>query len=199
MARRTTARLKHRTRGAPVAPVSAAALDTRIYELRGLKVMLDSDLAEFYGVTTKRLNEQVRRNAHRFPADFAFQATLTEYEQLRSQIATLRSAPDAPAHGRHRKYPPYVFTEHGALMAAAVLNSKRAVEMSVLVVRAFVRLRQILVNHEELARRLEKLEAEFVARTDAHETHLHKIYEILAELMNPPAPPPKRRIGFVSE
>ena len=121
-------------------PQSALAIpvESRILVLRDHKVILDTDLAELYGVSVKRLNEQVKRNEERFPADFMFQLTPTEHEALRSQFATSKQGRGG------RRYPPYAFTEHGAIMAATVLNSERAVEMSVFVVRAFVRLRESL-------------------------------------------------------
>src|ERR1700736_328073 len=115
-------------------------VESRILILRGHKVILDSDLAELYGVPVKRLNEQVKRNVERFPADFMFQLSAREHDHLRSQFATSKQARGG------RRYPPYAFTEHGAIMAATVLNSKRAVEMSVFVVRAFVRLRELLAR-----------------------------------------------------
>jgi hypothetical protein len=158
---------------------------------RGQRVMLDADLAAFYGVSTKVFNQAIKRNTARFPSDFMFQLDQTEHEHLRSQIVTSK-----PSQGG-RRYLPYAFTEHGALMAATVLKSSRAVQMSVLVVRAFVRLRQILVEHRDLAQRIEALEREFVHKTAEHEAHIAKIYEILNDLMNPPAPPKKGRIGFV--
>ncbi|HXF75083.1 MAG TPA: ORF6N domain-containing protein, partial [Methylomirabilota bacterium] len=133
--------------------VTVERIEGRIFTIRGCRVMVDSDLAELYGVPVKRLNEQVRRNADRFPPDFAFQMTREEYDSLRSQIATLERG-----RGRHRKYLPWVFTEHGAIMAANVLNSRRAVEASVYVVRAFVRLRRAVASHKELARKLAELE-----------------------------------------
>ncbi len=179
-------------------------IEQSIHVIRGHRVMLDTDLAAFYGVQVKVLNQAVKRNLGRFPMDFMFQLTPTEAESLRSQIVTLNardvSVADAARgpwrRGRHRKYLPYAFTEHGAIMAATVLNSERAVQMSVLVVRAFVRLRQILAEHRDLARRIEALEREFVHKTAEHEAHIAKIYEILDDLMNPPAPPKKGRIGF---
>jgi hypothetical protein len=119
-----------------------------ILVLRRHRVLLDSELAALYGVTTKRFNEQVRRNTKRFPADFMFQLTADEISCLRSQFATLKLG-----RGAHRKYLPYAFTEHGAIMAATILNSPRAVEMSVFVVRAFVQLREMLASNKELARR----------------------------------------------
>jgi hypothetical protein len=200
MARRAARPGRRTVRAGATALAPAAALESRIYEVRRLKVMLDSDLAAFYGVQTRVLNQAVRRNPERFPEDFAFRITAAEYESLRSHFVILEhGAAGTRGRGQHRKYLPWAFTEHGALMAAGVLNAPRAVAMSVLIVRAFVRLRRILVSHDELARRLEQLEREFVARSAEHEAHIHRIYEILAELMDPPAPPAKRRIGFVSD
>lgn len=161
-----------------------------IVVVRGHRVLLDSDLAALYGVTTKRFNEQVRRNAGRFPADFMFQLTAGEAGSLRSQNATLE-----PGRGKYRKYRPYAFTEHGAIMAAMVLNSARAVEMSVYVVRAFVQLREVLLANAELARRLEELEIRLSRRLDSHDQAIAGILEMLRKLMNPPA---TRAIGFTS-
>lgn len=161
--------------------------------LRSQKVLLDSDLAALYGVTTKRLNEQVRRNRTRFPADFMFQLTNQELAGvpiLRSQNATLRGA-----HGTHRKYRPYVFTEHGAIMAAMVLKSPRAVEMSVYVVRAFVKLRETLASNAELSRRLDELEARLTQKLETHDQAIAGILEMLRRLMNPPQ---TRAIGFTA-
>jgi hypothetical protein len=166
-------------------------MERAILVLREQRVMLDADLAAFYGVPTKRLNEQVKRNRARFPADFAFELTPDEFADLRSQIATSSS------DWGGRRYRPLAFTEHGAIMAASVLNSERAVQVSLLVVRAFVRLRQILTDHRELARRIENLEREFAHKTEEHEEHIRRIYAILDDLMNPPAPPRKGQIGFL--
>jgi aromatic ring-opening dioxygenase LigB subunit len=127
-------------------------IESRILLIRGHKVMLDSDLAELYGVTTKRLNEQVKRNRQRFPADFMFQLTSDEATNLRSRIATSKQGRGG------RRYRPYAFTEHGAIMAASVLNSYRAIEVSIYVARAFVKLREMLRTHKELARKLAELE-----------------------------------------
>jgi hypothetical protein len=184
--------------------VSIERIDRCILTIRGQKVMLDADLAAFYGVSSKRLNEQVRRNPDRFPADFVFQLTTEDVDALRSQNATLdvigltpsNGYPEAEARGQHRKYRPLAFTEHGAIMAASVLKSERAVQMSVLVVRAFVRLRHFLATHADLARRIEDLEREFTNKSTEHEQHIRRIYEILDDLMNPPPAPPKGRIGF---
>ena len=156
--------------------------------VRGSRVMLDTDLAVLYGVTTKRLNEQVRRNADRFPGDFMFRLSVGEWAALRSQFATLKAGP-----GQHRKYLPYVFTEHGALMAANVLNSPRAFEASVYVVRAFVRLRELIASNKALAAKLDELEH----RLDTHDQTIVEILEAIRQLMTPPPSPPKRKIGFV--
>jgi hypothetical protein len=137
-------------------------IEPLIVTIRGQKVMLDRDLACLYGVPTKRLNEQVRRNRQRFPEDFVFQLTKVEADYWRSQIAT--SNPAAKMGLRHR---PYAFTEHGAIMAANVLNSPRAVEVGVYVVRAFVKLRQFITTHKELARKLAQLEAKVDTHDDA--------------------------------
>ncbi len=167
--------------------------------LRGQRVILDRDLAELYGVETKRFNEQVKRNAARFPADFMFQLTAEESDSLRSQIATLKTG-----RGKHRKYLPYVFTEHGAIMAAMVQGSPRAVEVSVYVVRAFVRLREAAVLHKDLAERLSSLEEKTEALAMSHDTfsrnarnQLRQVFDALRELTVPPNPP-KRPIGFVT-
>jgi len=154
--------------------------------------MLDSDLAALYGVTTKRLNEQVRRNLKRFPSDFMFQLANQEVAILRSQFATLKAG-----QGQHRKYHPYAFTEHGALMAAMVLASTRATEVSVYVVRAFVELRDTLVAHKELAQRLDELESRLERKLATHDEAIVGILDAIRQLMVPPEPTTKRRIGFV--
>lgn len=152
----------------------------RIRIVRGQRVLLDSDLALLYGVSTKRLNEQVRRNIERFPVDFVFTMTDQELAVLRSQFATLK-----PGSGRHRKYAPMVFTEHGAIMAATILNSPTAVEMSVLVVRAFVKLRQMLASSAALTHRLEALERS-VATLDANtRQEFVRVYQAILKLMGP--------------
>jgi len=161
------------------------SIENRILFIRGVKVMLDSDLAELYGVTAKRLNEQVKRNAERFPRDFIFRLTAAEYEGLRSQVATSKQTRGG------RRYLPFVFTEHGAIMAASVLNSDRAVEMSLFVVRAFVRLREMLSGHRELANKLSELEL----KLDTHDHAIQEILDVIRELMEPPEKPQKQ-IGF---
>jgi hypothetical protein len=159
----------------------------KILVLRNQKVILDSDLAELYRVPVKRLNEQVKRNPERFPADFRFALTPAEYQDLRSQKATSSSS-----HGG-RRYLPNAFTEHGAIMAASVLNSKRAVEMSIFVVRAFVRMREVLLINQKVVSKLSELES----RLDDHDAEIQDLIEAIRELMAPP-PANTRRIGFES-
>lgn len=180
-------------------PPAIQSISLAIATMRGQRVILDSDLAALYGVETKRFNEAVKRNAARFPADFMFQLTPEESDSLRSHIATLKTG-----RGQHRKYLPYVFTEHGAIMAAMVLGSPRAVEVSVYVVRAFVRLREAAVLHKDLAERLSSLEEKAEALAMSHDTfsrnarnQLRQVFEALRELTIPPDPP-KRPIGFVT-
>jgi phage regulator Rha-like protein len=172
--------------------VAIEAIASRIVVLRGERVMLDSDLAALYGVTIKRLNEQVKRNLARFPSDFTFQLTREEWGFLRSQFATLEAG-----RGQHRKYRPYAFTEHGAIMAAMVLNSPRATEVSVYVVRAFVELRDTLIAHKELAKRLDELESRLERKLSGHDQAIAGILDAIRQLMVPPEPTKKRRIGFV--
>lgn len=168
----------------PIGPI-----EERIYVLRRKRVMLDADLADLYGVTTKRLNEQVGRNAERFPEDFAFKLTKQEVIDLKSQIAT--SSELTGGHGGRRK-PARVFTEHGAIMAAAVLNSPRAVEVSVFVVRAFVKLRELAMAHKEIGQKLNELEC----KVAGHDQAIAGLINAIRELMTPPAPQKKRPIGF---
>ena len=155
-----------------------------ILEIRGERVILDSDLAGIYDVPVKALNQAVKRNTERFPEDFAFRLTQSEFESLRSQFVTLK-------RGQHRKYLPHAFTEHGAIMAANVLNSKEAVQISVFVVRAFVRLRDTLATHKELAEKLNELERKVG-------THGRAIVSILGTIgqMTEPAGKKARAIGF---
>ncbi len=165
-----------------LARIPIEQVENAIVLIRGEKVILDSDLAKLYGVTTTRLNEQVRRNQSRFPEDFAFRLTKSEFANLISQFAT-----SSASHGGRRK-PPLVFTEHGAIMAANVLNSKTAVEMSVEVVRAFVRLRQMLVSNAELARKLNGIEMKYDAQFKV-------VFDAIRQLMTPPEPK-RKQIGF---
>ena len=159
---------------------TAAEISARIHVIRGQRVLLDSDLAALYGVTTKRFNEQVRRNQERFPEDFLLHLTEAEASALRSQIATLKTA-----RGQHRKYLPTAFTEHGAIMAATVLNTPRAIEMSVYVVRAFVKLRELLSSHAELARKLASLEKSVATLDASTRRQFDEVYEAILSLMGP--------------
>lgn len=181
-----------RTATTPSPAVAAESIATQILVLRGQRVLLDRDLAMLYGVTTKRLNEAVKRNAERFPADFMFQLTAEEDLALRSQIATSKTV---TARGG-RRYLPYAFTEHGAIQAANVLNSHRAVEMGIYVVRAFVQLREMLASNKELARRLDQLETRIEKKLSTHDEAIAAMLSAIRELMNPPAPK-RRGIGFI--
>jgi hypothetical protein len=160
----------------------------RISLVRGRKVLLDADLAALYGVSTKRFNEQVRRNTARFPEDFMFRLTAKEWGSLRSQFATLKAG-----RGKHRKYAPLAFTEHGAIMAATILNSPRASEVSVYVVRAFMRLRELLASNKELARRLDQVEK----KLGSHDQIIGDLVNAIRQVMALPQPPRGRPIGFV--
>jgi len=173
--------------------IAAEQIARAILILRGQRVLQDSELAALYGVSTKRFNEQVRRNLKRFPADFMFQLTAEETSSLRSQIATLTTG-----RGRHRKYLPYVFTEHGAIMAATILNSPRAIEMSVYVVRAFVQLREMLASNKELARRFAQLETRLDKKLTIHDEAIAAILAAIRQLMHPPVPK-RRPIGFTAD
>ena len=162
-------------------------VEPQILIVRGQRVILDVDLAALYGVTVKRLNEQVKRNTARFPEDFMFRLTAEEAEFLRSQFATSKS------HGG-RRHLPYAFTEHGAIMAASVLNSRKAVQMSLFVVRAFVRLREMIGTNRVLATKMTELES----RLDTHDTTILHLIQEINRLMRPPR---RRRgqIGFLPE
>ncbi len=162
-------------------PVLARTPEQCITRLRGQSILLDTDLAALYGVTVKRLNEQVKRNAKRFPKDFAFQLTAKEWENLKSHTAT------SSGHGGRRKRP-YAFTEHGAIMAANVLHSEQAETMSVAVVRAFVKLRRMALSVEGLARKVTALEQKY-------DDHFRVVFDAIRQLMTPPDPP-RRKIGF---
>ena len=178
------------------------AITLRIATVRDQRVLLDADLAALYEVETKRFNEAVKRNLTKFPADFMFALTPDEWAALRSQFATLNAA--GGGRGQHRKYLPYAFTEHGAIMAATILSSPRAIEVSVYVVRAFVRMRQLATTHGDLAKRLDELEHKTEALSLSHDNfsrntrnQLKQVFDALRELTAPPEPP-KRPIGFVT-
>ena len=171
-------------------------VEHRILLIRGQKVMLDADLAELYGVPTKRINEQVRRNAQRFPVDFMFQLTGAEVGFLRSQFATsnLKSQYVTSREKRGgRRYLPYVFTEQGVAMLSSVLNSERAIQVNIAIMRAFVKLRRILTAHKGLAQKLAKLER----RLEGHDEQIRSLFDAIRQLMMPPVPS-RRRIGFHS-
>ncbi|HTR27047.1 MAG TPA: ORF6N domain-containing protein [Terriglobales bacterium] len=163
--------------------ILAKRVESKILLLRGRKVILDSDLAELYGFEVKRLNEQVKRNADRFPMDFVFRL---QQRDLRSQIATSNETEERrkkrSLRRGGRRYQPFAFTEHGAIMAATVLNSKRAVEMSIFVVRAFVRMREALATSQKIMAKLRDLEDKF----GAHDAQIQEIVEAIQEMMTPP-------------
>jgi len=176
------------------APVAVEQIDTMIRTIRGTRVMLDRDLAQIYGVPTKAFNQAVKRNGARFPKDFMFRLTKEEAEAVRvsrSQIVTLN-------RGQNVKYLPYAFTEYGALMAANILNSPRAVQMSIFVVRAFAKMREALLASPQLAKKLAALEKRLTSRLDVHEAAIVEVLQELMQILNPPPPPepPRRRIGF---
>ena len=165
-------------------PVEGIA--SRIRTIRGQRVMIDADLAALYGVPTKRLNEQVKRNRTRFPDDFVFRLTP---EETAEAVANC----DHLARLRFSTSRPFVFTEHGALMASAVLNTLRAVEVSLFVVRAFVRMRETMAGHKELGKRLDELES----KVGTHDRAIGQILAAIRQLTAPPATPKRRRIGFL--
>jgi len=188
-------------RGQAVTAVPPERIQQMIFIIRGQKVMLDRDLARLYGVKTKALVQAMKRNIERFPSDFMFQMTNEEFENLRSHIVTsstgggnspLRSkfATSKIGHGG-RRYLPYVFTEHGAIMLAGVLNTPKAIETSIFIVRAFVRLREILSTHKELARKFEQLER----KVAGHDRDIQALVAAIRQLMTP-TEISKRRIGF---
>src|SRR5580692_6058299 len=177
--------------------ISAGTIERRIFVMRGHTVMLDSDLARLYRVATKAFNQAVRRNGDRFPSDFMFQLTPEEAKSLRSQFVTLKETRGGvikPKRGRHSKYAPSVFTEHGIAMLSSVLRSKRAVQMNILIIRAFIRLREMLADHKDLAARVDKLEA----AQKRHVSVIQLLADEIGQMKNPPASD-KRRIGFRTE
>lgn len=183
----------------PAVSLPLETITQRILILRGQKVLLDADLAALYDTPTKRFNEQVKRNLERFPEDFMFQLTQEEFDSLRSQFATSNVGRGG------RRYLPYAFTEHGAIMASMILNSPRATQVSTYVVRAFVTLREMIVSHKDLAKRLEELENKADLIEIKHDTferntrvQLKQVVEAIRELSAPPEPSKKRPIGFVT-
>ena len=164
------------------------AIERKIYLVRGHRVMLSMGLARLYGVPTMRLNEQVKRNLKRFPSDFMFQLSNAEYEILKSQIAI-------SSWGGARRANPYAFTEQGVAMLSSVLNSERAIQVNIAIMRAFVRLKAVLATHKELAHKLSELER----KIEKHDEDICAIFEAIRQLMAPPPEKPKRRIGFHAE
>lgn len=160
-------------------------ITSKIYLIRNQKVMLDKDLAELYDVETKRLKEQVRRNIDRFPASFMFELTTEEYSSLRSQIATLK-------RGRHSKYPPFVFTEHGILMLSSVLNSELAIKMSVQIIETFIQLRKLANNYEEIMNKINQMESQ-------NNEQFSEIYQVLQQLLEKPKEESRIKIGYKKE
>jgi phage regulator Rha-like protein len=173
------------TRIEPIKPV--------IRTVRAERVILDADLARIYDVQTGALNRAVKRNLEKFPADFMFQLTINEFKSLKCQFGILKNG-----RGQHRKYSPYVFTEHGAIMAANVLNSPQAVQMSVFVVRAFIKMRGALSGSHELAKKLAALEKDLKSRLNVHEAAIVEVLQRVMEILDPPPQPepPRHEIGF---
>ena len=168
-----------------VKDISVEVVATKILFVRGKKVMLDSDLAKLYGVETKQLVRQMKRNIDRFPSDFMYQLTKEEVRNLRCQIVTSNKG--------GRRYLPYAFTEQGVAMLSSVLNSKRAIQVNIAIMRAFVKLREVLLTHKELAKKLEELERKY----QLHETDIQAIFEVIKKLLEPPPPePPRPRFGL---
>jgi hypothetical protein len=168
----------------PNLPVPSELVERRIYSIRGQKVMLSPDLAELYEVETRALVQAVKRNMDRFPEDFMFQLTLEEFAVLKSQIVI-------SSWGGARRGTPYAFTEHGVLMLSSVLQSKRAVQVNIVIMRAFVKLRELLATHKDLARKLEDLERKY----QTHDTQIKAVFDAIRRLLAPPKRP-KQRIGF---
>ena len=177
-------------------------VERRIYFIRGQRVMLDSDLAKIYGVSTKRLNEQVSRNRKRFPEDFMFQLTKEEADSLRLQNATLEEwlrshfATLDRGRGKYRKYLPFVFSEHGTVMLSAVLHTPIAIEASIQIARAFVRLREMVASNKKLTHKLAELERKLEHKLGIHDKHIRSLFEAINQLMEPPQKP-RAKIGFI--
>ena len=180
--------------------VSIEVIATKIFEIRGKRVMLDRDLAKLYGVETKRLKEQTNRNIRRFPEDFMFQLTWEEAEALRLTITSPCSRPQIATlkRGQNIKYQPYVFTEQGVAMLSSVLNSERAIHVNIQIMRAFVKLKELLLTHKDLAIKIEALERKY----DDHDVKIQAIFNAIRQLLEAPKPEspktevPKRKIGF---
>src|SRR6478609_3827018 len=187
----------------PKSLIPIEQIDGMIRTIREVRVLLDKDLAKIYGVPTFRFNEAIKRNRHRFPPDFMFQLTRKEFDSLKSQSAMSKlgnSSQFAMSSGKHRgaAYRPYAFTEHGALQAANVLRSERAVQMSVFVIRVFVKMREALRGTPELARKLAALEKKLTDRLDINEAAIVEVLREVMQILNRPSEPEpsRRRIGF---
>lgn len=200
--RQTTSRQARKAADSKTPTAPLASVESVIHTIRGERVILDADLAKLYGVPTKALNQAVRRNREKFPPDFLLELTNTEASNLqrlrlqqdtisRSQIVTLK-------HGKNVKHLPFAFTEHGAIMAANILNSPQAVQMGVFVVRAFVKMRSLLTDTRELAKKLAALEKELTSRLDSHETAISEFMKGMMLLLNPPPAQdvPDKEMGF---
>ena len=170
------------------AVIAVGKIEQRILLIRGEKVIIDADLAEFYGVPTKRLNEQVKRNKDRFPKDFMFQLKAPEKAEVVANCDHLSKL-------KFSRALPYAFTEHGAIMAASVLNSPRAIEVSVFIVRAFVKMRRTIAEHKELARKIAQLER----RLADHDDQILSLVQAIRQFLDPEPPPRRRRIGFQAD
>ena len=168
--------------------IPAGKIEQRILMIRGEKIIIDADLAEFYGVPTKRLNEQVKRNRGRFPEDFMFQLNAGEKSEVVAKCDHLEKL-------KYSKVLPYAFTEHGAIMATSVLNSSQATEVSIFIVRAFVKLRQAISEHKELTRKISQIERHL----SGHDEQINAIIKTIKQLIQPAPVPKKRRIGFNTE
>lgn len=160
-------------------------IERRILLIRGQKVMIDTNLANLYGISTKALNQAVKRNKERFPSDFMLQLTKEEKDELVTVCDRFKNL-------KHSVVLPYAFTEHEALMVASIINTRRAVEVSLFVVRAFVRLRELLSSHKELVHKFEELERHI----QSHDKSIQSLFDAIRQLMAPPPLPPKRKIGF---
>jgi hypothetical protein len=187
-------RVKVNTTSVGLVRLPAGSIERRIYIMRGHRVMLDSDLAKLYQVSTKAFNQAVKRNRERFPKDFMFQLTLAETKSLRSQPVTLNNI-TANRRGRHAKYAPHVFTEHGIAMLSSVLRSKRAVRMNIQIMRAFIRIREITAHHKDLIDRVDKLE---IAQ-QRHVSVTKMLAEEIDQIKNPAVSAKRRKIGFRTE
>jgi hypothetical protein len=172
--------------------LSDEIITSKIYLIRGQKVMLDEDLSKLYSVETKQLKRQVRRNMDRFPLDFMFELTKDEYNSLRSQIGTLK-------RGGHSKYLPMAFTEQGVAQLSSVLNSKTAIDVNIQIIRVFTRMRQLLLTHKDILLKLEQIEKSLLEQNvtlKKHDEEIQVIFKYLKELLNPPPPQPRKRIGY---